>query len=591
MSGAAFLLLLLLGAAPSARAEARDSDGWQLTRGDIAVEQPGSPIVRLELQTARAYAGLGRTTPAEAGCDYELSLSYRSNTEASARDRGSWIYVAFRDQQDKHVGEQVAFLERAVTWTERTIALKTPAGTARIFMSIRQQQSVGVFDLRTVVLKLAGAQGRTVAQLTPGAMAAMSWLVHPGRKLNPDGEASPPDDIFRPYLQGKAPTIVRELGSEVVDGVQVRKVAYRSLIVGGEHQDVYAIIARPAQTGPLPAVLWLHGGHGCADAAAAVRYAKAGYVTIAPDLPGIANPKLCPHSTGPWAARWGRINWLDGEDPTSGEMFDAVVAALQAFDLLCAQPGVAKDRVGISGISMGGYTTTMVSGLLGKRVRAAYSKYGSGFYDRGSTWTADLLNLTDARREIWLRHLDAGRRAAGITAPYFAAAAARDHFFWPPAVNATVAAVKSGNLAYAPVVTHSLEGIPGYGTLDLLWLAYQLKGEGAPFPTVAVEGSTARPDGGRTVLFSVVAPQAVQSATLFITAGGESWEASTWEAIPAEPAGANRFQAAIPGPRMSGRGAWYVNVSDARPATAGSMVYAMDAVGAGAALKPLGVDR
>ena len=232
----------------------------------------------------------------------------------------------------------------------------------------------------------------------------------------------------------------------------------------------------------------------------------------------------------------------------------------------------------------------MVSGLLGTRVRAAYAKFGCGFYDRGSTWAESFADLPADERHAWLRHFDAGRRASGIRAPFFMAAAARDHFFWPPAVNATLSAIPGvRNQAYAHVVTHSLKGIPGEAGLDLLYLGYWLKGEGKPFPKVTIESCQRQSDDGKRVVFSVVTAMPIQTATLFVTPGGNSWEASTWTPISAQPVGTDRYQAVIPKSMTGGKGSWYVNVSDARPATAGSLVYGMEESGIGPALHPRGV--
>ena len=543
--------------AESAPAPGRDSEGWSLSRGAVVDDPQDGSFVRLDLQLARGTASLGRTAPLEPGRDYALRIEYRSNVTDSVRNKGSWIYASFRDAKNTAIGDQCLLLAPAAAWKTEVFPLKPAAGASKIILNFRQQQRVGTLDLRSVELKRTDVDATDAVTLTPAAKVALAWILTPGEKLSPSGERSPLEgNIFQPWLAGKAPPIA------------------------GEAQDVFAVIARPPGGGSLPAVLWLHGGYGCAQAGEAVRYAKAGYVALSPDLPGIGDPKKCPDSTGPWKPRFPNLGWTVQPDPTANETFDAVVAALGAFDLLAAQPGVNQERIGISGISMGGYTTTMISGLLGKRVRVAYAKFGCGFYDRGSTWMNGLAELPDQQREGWLRHFDAGRRASGITAPYFIAAAVRDHFFWPPAVNATVSAIPAGaNQAYAPVVTHRLTGIPGDDTIDLLYLAYWLKGEGQPFPTVAIEGCEAQADGGRRITFSVQAPLPVQTATLYVTAGGDSWEASTWEGIAAQPAGDKRFAAVIPAGSVAKRGAWYVNVSDARPATAGSLVYGMDAAG------------
>ena len=82
----------------------------------------------------------------------------------------------------------------------------------------------------------------------------------------------------------------------------------------------------------------------------------------------------------------------------------------------------------------------------------------------------------------------------------------------------------------------------------------------------------------------------IATATAFITAGGESWVKSAWESIPAQSAGDRKFQVIIPANKVNKKGAWFVDVSDARPATAGSLVYGMEASGSGPALHALGVD-
>ena len=190
-----------------------------------------------------------------------------------------------------------------------------------------------------------------------------------------------------------------------------------------------------------------------------------------------------------------------------------------------------------------------------------------------------------------LHHFDAGRRASGIQAPYFIAAAASDHYFWPPAVNSTLSAIPGArNQAFAPA-NHRLTGIPEADNLSQLYFAYWLKGEGEPFPQVTVESVENLPDGAKKISFSVQSALPVATATAFVTPGGESWQKSAWEPITAQPAGDKKFQVTIPADKITKAGAWYVNVSDARPATAGSLVYGMEASGSGPALHALGTQE
>ncbi len=398
----------------------------------------------------------------------------------------------------------------------------------------------------------------------------------PLTKLSPDGEAPQPGDLFRPYLQGKAPAIVKELDSVEKDGVILRHLVFRSLKIGDGFQDVYAAVARPSAPGPKPGILWVHGGAGCVDDKLAVRYAKEGYVVVAPELPGIAEPKKCPNSTGPWrSVPYGSNRFLAKPDASASNLFDAFVAGLQAFDLLASQPDVRKDRLGISGSSWGGFTTTKLCGLLGDRVKAAYSTYGCGFYDRGTVFKTSLDKLPEDEQETWYREIDSGRQAGRIKADFFIAAAVCDHYFWPPAVDATRLAIQPGKAhgIFAPLKTHSLAGVEGSESLDIRYFAFHLKGEGQPFPDASVKAISSLPDGGRKVEASVSLARPAKTAVLHVSDGKGDWEKRTWAPIEAKKSGDGSYEAIVP-PEMSGPDAvCFFTVTDDGLNSASSLVF------------------
>ncbi len=111
--------------------------------------------------------------------------------------------------------------------------------------------------------------------------------------------------------------------------------------------------------------------------------------TMAIDIPGIAGTTNTPNSAGPWksaaAGEGPRLNVTGG--PQNSTLFDAGVAGIEAFNFLAAQTNVNNTKMAISGYSWGGYMTTMLSGILGSRVKAAYAIYGCGFYDLGTFWS------------------------------------------------------------------------------------------------------------------------------------------------------------------------------------------------------------
>jgi len=381
------------------------------------------------------------------------------------------------------------------------------------------------------------------------------------------------NDVFAPWVNAGAPTVLREIADpdrdlEAGDRVRVRRVVFASRVVSGVTNEVYAVIARPAAAGRYPGLLLLHGGLGVANEGEAVNWARRGYVAVAPDLPGIANPVGAVRSAGLWRHRpYGSGVWLTSPSAEASAIHQAVVAALQGFHLMQAQPDVDTGRVGVSGWSWGGYMSTMVCGLLGERIQAGFSYFGTGFYEH--TWFKfhlDLMSPTD--RAEWLEQLDAGRRAPGIAAPFFIAAPANDTFFHPTAVERTLAVIPGEvGRVYSPNAHHQL-WIPGgswMGAGDHLaemWFAGHLKSEAEPFPTVEWETS-GDPD---TVAFRVRGsrPFIVVSLWHSLPRHPESWPERVWVQVPVRLRAGGRYEATLKPEARALGAAWFAMVSDDR---------------------------
>lgn len=398
------------------------------------------------------------------------------------------------------------------------------------------------------------------------------------------------DDPFREYLTGKAPTIVRDLGEEIIGNVRVRRVVFQSRIVqtdqGARPSEIFAVIASPVASGNYPGITVYHGGSGSAEVQKAIAWAERGYIAVAPDLPSIANPNAVPNSSGPWKDEpYGGGRFRVQPEVTNSTIFDAVLAGVQAVYLLRSQPGVITSRIGVVGISWGGYMTTMVSGLLGNDVDAALSLYGSGFYEKGTAYMHELNRLAPADREVWLRYLDAGRRADGITARFFEAAATNDQFFFPPAVEETLATIRQPlvNQVFAPNANHKLP-IPGgtIGTINGTWLAmepayfdYFLKGVGAPVHRVTARTPARAGCDGIEVEFRTSGVLQIQNAEVYFSLPASSWLQRQWIRVPAEQITPGRYGAVIPSgqiPAGTTQLDWIGYATDARPITASTQI-------------------
>jgi len=420
-------------------------------------------------------------------------------------------------------------------------------------------------------------------------------------------------DPLLPYLDGKAPEIIREITNSITppESVVLRQVVFRSR----DNSEIYAAIASPTASGKYPGILVLHGGGGSAEVEKAMSWAQRGFIAVAPDLPGIAEPKKLTETKGLFSSlKYGEGRWVATPDASQSVIFDAVLSAMKSLYLLRSQPNVDTSKVGVVGVSWGGYMTTMVCGLAGDQVKAGLALYGCGFFDLGSqSGSTDynpklprtsLSRLQPEERQRWLECLDAGRRAPKMKAAYFLAAASNDFFGWPRSAQATLDAIPGEkNHLFAPNANHKIP-VPGGSTYDINpttnsasanknfvptafqplptpkgakgnWISmeipyfdYYLKGIGQPFPKVMVE-QTKDPLLAR---FTVTAPHPIEKTEIYWAKAApadlkaDDVKNHIWIALPAVKTDGNAYEAKLPAEAAE----WFALVSDERPVTVSS---------------------
>lgn len=372
------------------------------------------------------------------------------------------------------------------------------------------------------------------------------------------------DDPFARYMDGKAPVITNVLS----DSAGIKRVLFHSRDVQGIPTLIHAAVIRPEQPGNYPGLLVLHGGGGSAEIDKGIKWAKQGYIVVTLDLPGIADGKKLKLSSGYWKElAYGSNRFTAVQKST---IFDAVLAALQGLYLLRHQPGVTK--IGVTGVSWGGYMTTMLSGLAPSLISASFSTYGSGFYDSGSTFLKDLDTMPATERKAWLQYLDAGRRAKNIASPFFIAAASNDNWFYPPAVQATLNSSDAPvNHFFAPNANHAAP-VPGgnlskdrTGTMDmeLAYFNYYLKGEGDPLPLISDETTN-----DNIVQFYVESKTPVKTVTVHYSTDS-IWTKRKWIAAEAYPIKDKPgwYEASLPAYAKARGSYWFASATDPRPLT------------------------
>jgi len=97
--------------------------------------------------------------------------------------------------------------------------------------------------------------------------------------------------------------------------------------------------------------------------------------------------------------------------------YHAVAAVARGNSLLRSLPDVNPERIGITGISWGGYLTCIVAGI-DPRFKVAVPVYGCGFLGDNSAWKdGSLARMTPESRALWLRLFDPSQYLDNVRRP------------------------------------------------------------------------------------------------------------------------------------------------------------------------------
>ena len=207
----------------------------------------------------------------------------------------------------------------------------------------------------------------------------------------------------------------------------LKSLSYRGLNYQGKPTSVFAYYAsptdfgkstakKPATTTKYPAVVLVHGGGGRAFEQWVQLWAKRGYVAIAMDLAGKgAGGKRLPDG-GPDQGHPQKFSTID-EPKENQWSYHAVANVLLAHSLLRSFEGVDVDRIGVTGISWGGYLTCIVAGV-DSRFRFAMPVYGCGYLRDNSVWKeSEFGKMTKAQSDKWNKLWDPASYLASAKMP------------------------------------------------------------------------------------------------------------------------------------------------------------------------------
>lgn len=344
----------------------------------------------------------------------------------------------------------------------------------------------------------------------------------------------------------------------------VHPVFYEGPAYHGKPTRVFAWYGAPAHRAgrKLPAMVLIHGGGGTAFAEWVRLWNRRGYAAIAmdtcgsvPALPPEAKP-YSPEKTrlpdgGP--AGWGGFAQI-GEAPADQWTYHAVADVILAHSLLRSFPEVDPERIGVTGISWGGYLTGIVAGV-DHRFRFAAPVYGCGFLGEDSAWLNEFEKMGHENAARWLQLWDPSQYLPRAPMPMLWVTGTNDFAYPLPSLQKSYRLPKgTRTLAVRVRMPH---GHPqGVAPEEIRVMADAVLKNGQPLPRLTGQGDE---KGRLWVRFS--SPVPIVKAELNYTAASGTWKEREWLTVPAElDLKSRRATASVP-PDAT---AWYLNLTDTR---------------------------
>ena len=362
--------------------------------------------------------------------------------------------------------------------------------------------------------------------------ADQSLLVAP--KITPaEGFTSPDPRIRAIYMEGKP-----------LDGKPTRVFAWMG-------------VPKVEAGKKVPAMVLVHGGGGTAFDKWVTLWLDRGYAAIAMD-----NCGQVPSGTyGKWkrAEQGGPMGWDASFNQTDAPLTDqwgyhAVCDAMLANSLIGAQEGVDPNRVGLTGISWGGYLTCLISGA-DARFKLAVPVYGCGFIDE-CTWSKKVAALGE-KGQKWLELWDPKGWLKQAKMPMLWVTGTND-FAYPFSALQKSYMLPAGerSLCIRLRMKHG-HGGAGENPAEIATFADSILKEGdSKGPGLAKVTGHGRDAGTAWATFT--SRTAIKSAELLYTKDTGEWQKRNWLTAPAKIGDDYRVTAILP----EGATVYYLNIND-----------------------------
>ena len=254
---------------------------------------------------------------------------------------------------------------------------------------------------------------------------------------------------------------------------------------------------------------------------------------------------------------WGGFDQID--EPVQDQWtYHAVADVILANSLLRSLPEVDANRIGITGISWGGYLTCIVAGV-DSRFKFAAPVYGCGFLGENSVWLGDFQHMGPEKAGKWLGLWDPSVYLPRAKMPMLWVDGTNDFAYPPDSLQKSYRLPKGPRLLCMRVRMPHGHGGPGENPEEIHALADTLlmkQKQQAPMARITGSGHSG---SSAWVTFQNQSP--VARAELNYTTDTGKWQDRKWQTAPAAlDLKTGRVSADLP----TGATVWYFNLIDSR---------------------------
>jgi len=282
----------------------------------------------------------------------------------------------------------------------------------------------------------------------------------------------------------------------------------------------------------FPAMVLIHGGGGTAFDRWVKLWNSRGYAAIAMDLCGSVPVgtygKWERHELGGppgWDASFAQL-----DDPIEDQWtWHAVSAVALANTLIRSYPEVDADRIGVTGISWGGYLTSIVAGV-DSRFRCAAPVYGCGYLGDNSAWLPSFEKLGSEKAGVWLRQWDPSEYLPHARMPILWVNGTNDFAYPMDSWKKSYLLPQSSRTLCLRIRMPHGHGAAGENPEEIHQFANSILRHGKPLARITAQGLR---DDEAWATFTSEVP-IVSAELCFTRSNGGKWQDREWESLPAE---------------------------------------------------------